>query len=74
MFYHIIYIRTINRIGPHNEDLLSVIICSTLGDDYLHKRSGEGVRVCYRQSNIHKEYLRLLYKIKNFKVKVQNLN
>ena len=57
MFYHISNIRAINRIGPQNEDVISVIIGSTIGDGYLHKRSGEGVRVCYRQSNIHKEYL-----------------
>ena len=56
MFYHISNIRAINRIGPHNEDVLSVIIGSTLGDAYLNKRSGEGVRICYRQSIKHKDY------------------
>jgi hypothetical protein len=61
MFYHINNIRAINRIGPHNEDVISVIIGSILGDGYLHKRSGEGVRICYRQSEIHKEYLMWLY-------------
>ena len=59
--YHISNIRAINRIGPHNEDVLSVIIGSTLGDAYLNKRSGEGVRICYRQSIKHKEYLFWLY-------------
>ena len=61
MFYHISNIRAINRIGPHNEDVLSVIIGSILGDSHANKRSGEGVRICYRQSNIHKEYLFWLY-------------
>ena len=61
MFYHISNIRAINRIGPHNEDVLSVIIGSTLGDAYLNKRSGEGVRICYRQSIKHKDYLFWLY-------------
>lgn len=61
MFYHINNIRAINRIGPHNKDVLSVIIGSVLGDAYLNRRSGEGVRVCYRQSQIHKEYLFWLY-------------
>lgn len=56
MFYHISNIRAINRIGPHNEDVLSVIIGSILGDAYVNKRSGEGVRICYRQSIIHKDY------------------
>ena len=41
--------------------MLSVIIGSILGDAYASNRSGEGVRICYRQSNIHKEYLFWLY-------------
>ena len=56
-YFHINKIRAINRIGPHNLDILSVIIGSVLGDAYLSNRSGEGVRICYRQSIIHKEYL-----------------
>jgi len=31
-YYHISNIRAVNRIGPHNEDILSVIIGSLLGD------------------------------------------
>src|SRR6266403_2509512 len=60
-YYHISNIRAVNRIGPHNEDILSVIIGSLLGDAYANKRSGEGVRLCYRQSILHKEYLFWLY-------------
>jgi LAGLIDADG DNA endonuclease family/Cytochrome C oxidase subunit II, transmembrane domain len=60
-YYHISNIRAVNRIGPHNEDVLSVIIGSLLGDAYANKRSGEGVRLCYRQSVKHKEYLFWLY-------------
>jgi ubiquinol-cytochrome c reductase cytochrome b subunit len=60
-YYHISNIRAVNRIGPHNEDTLSVIIGSLLGDAYANKRSGEGVRICYRQSIRHKEYLFWLY-------------
>ena len=60
-YYHISNIRAINRIGPHNEDILSVIIGSMLGDAYAKNRSGEGVRICYRQSIQHKEYLLWLY-------------
>lgn len=59
--YHKSNIRAINRIGPHNQDVLSVIIGSLLGDGYAQQRSGEGVRICYRQSIIHKEYLFWLY-------------
>ena len=54
-------VRAASRIGPHNQDVLSVIIGSILGDAYASNRSGEGVRICYRQSNIHKEYLFWLY-------------
>lgn len=60
-YYHISNIRAVNRIGPHNEDIISVIIGSLLGDAYANKRSGEGVRICYRQSIKHKEYLFWLY-------------
>jgi len=60
-YYHISNIRAVNRIGPHNEDILSVTIGSLLGDAYANKRSGEGVRICYRQSIQHKEYLFWLY-------------
>jgi hypothetical protein len=59
--YHISNIRAVNRIGPHNEDVISVIIGSLLGDAYANRRSGEGVRICYRQSIRHKEYLFWLY-------------
>ena len=60
-YYYISNIRAINRIGPHNEDVYSVIIGSLLGDGYANKRSGEGVRICYRQSIKQKEYLFWLY-------------
>ena len=60
-YYYISNIRAINRIGPHNEDVYSVIIGSLLGDGYANKRSGEGVRICYRHSIKHKEYLFWLY-------------
>ena len=59
--YHISNIRSINRIGPHNIDVVSVVIGSLLGDAYANKRSGEGVRICFRQSIKHKEYLFWLY-------------
>lgn len=59
--FHINNIRAKNRIGPHDKDILSVIIGSVLGDAYLSNRTGEGVRICYRQSIFHKEYLHWLY-------------
>ncbi len=49
-----------SRIGPHNQDVLSVIIGSLLGNAWI-TRSVEGTRICYRQSSKNKEYLFWLY-------------
>jgi len=54
--------RAINRIGPHNFDIISVMTGLLLGDGYLNNRSGEGARMAVKQSKIHKEYLFSLYK------------
>lgn len=54
-------IRAASRIGPHNEDIISIIVGSLLGDSYGNRRSIEGTRICYRQSIIHKDYLFWLY-------------
>jgi ubiquinol-cytochrome c reductase cytochrome b subunit len=46
------------RIGPHNIDIISMIIGSTLGDTHLEKRkNGIGTRVIFEQSNNNIEYL-----------------
>jgi hypothetical protein len=50
-------VKASKRIGPHNEDVLSLLIGSLLGDAYGNRRSGEGTRFCYRQSIVHKDYL-----------------
>jgi Cft2 family RNA processing exonuclease len=50
-------VRATSRIGPHNQDVISVVIGSLLGDCYANSRSVEGTRLCYRQSIIHKDYL-----------------
>ena len=55
-------VRAINRKGPHNSDILEVIIGSILGKATANNITGEGVRICYRQSIRHKEYLFFLYK------------
>jgi hypothetical protein len=49
--------RAKNRIGPHNQDVISIIIGSLLGDSCANNRSGEGTRLSYRQNSIHKDYL-----------------
>jgi ubiquinol-cytochrome c reductase cytochrome b subunit len=46
------------RIGPHNIDIISIIIGSTLGDSHLEKRkNGLGTRVKFEQCNKNVEYL-----------------
>lgn len=62
-FYRCFYIlvKAKRRIGPHDKDVISVIIGSLLGDSYGSKRYVEGTRFCFRQSIIHKEYLFWLY-------------
>lgn len=54
-------VRSINRIGPHNCDVISVIVGLMLGDGYCNVRTGEGTRICLRQGTVHKEYLFYLY-------------
>jgi hypothetical protein len=56
MYFHT-RVRAASRIGPHDQDVISVIIGSLLGDCYANNRSVEGTRHCYRQSIIHKDYL-----------------
>lgn len=46
------------RIGPHNEDVISVIIGSVLGDSHLEKRkNGIGTRIIFEQCNRNVEYI-----------------
>nr|YP_009487284.1 hypothetical protein [Russula lepida]AWB36186.1 hypothetical protein [Russula lepida] len=46
------------RIGPHNIDIISIIIGSTLGNTQLERRkNGIGTRVIFEQSNNNVEYL-----------------
>jgi ubiquinol-cytochrome c reductase cytochrome b subunit len=48
------------RIGPHNIDIISIIVGSTLGDTHLEKRqnkNGAGTRIIFEQSNKNVEYL-----------------
>lgn len=54
-------VRASNRIGPHSEQVISVVIGSLLGDGYANARTIEGTRICYRQSDKHIDYLFWLY-------------
>jgi hypothetical protein len=59
--FHTSAIKAGKRVGPHDSDVISVIVGSLLGDCYGSKRYVEGTRFVYKQSIIHKEYLYWLY-------------
>ena len=49
---------SIERIGPHNLNIISIIIGSLLGDGHLEKRAqGLGTRIKFEQSSDNVEYL-----------------
>lgn len=51
------------KIGPHNIDILSILIGSLLGDAYGERRKqGAGTRISFYQENTHEEYLIWLHK------------
>jgi ubiquinol-cytochrome c reductase cytochrome b subunit len=52
------------RIGPHNENIISIIIGSLLGDAHAEKRlKGVGTRISFHQESTHIEYILWLHKI-----------
>jgi len=56
-------IRTINRIGPHNSDVISLLVGCLLGDAYGVKSKSkiQGTSFRFAQSARHKDYLFFLY-------------
>jgi hypothetical protein len=51
-------VSSLKRIGPHNQDFLSFIIGSILGDSHLEKRKGGlGTRIIFEQCQQNMEYL-----------------
>ena len=49
---------SVERIGPHNIDIISIFIGSLLGDGHLEKRKqGNGTRIKFEQSSKNVEYL-----------------
>ena len=57
-------LKGILRIGPHNKDLLSIIVGSLLGDAHAEKRAGGlGTRIIFYQEAVHVEYLYYLHKL-----------
>ena len=55
-------IRSKNRIGVHNYDILSIIFGSLLGDAHAEKH-GNGTRIAFYQENTHKDYLLWLHNL-----------
>lgn len=54
---------SLKRIGPHNQDVISLIIGSILGDTHLEKRKkGLGTRIIFEQSSNNVEYLMWFHK------------
>jgi hypothetical protein len=47
---------SINRVGPHNYNVLSLLIASLLGDGHM-ERDGNGSRFCFYQKVDHIEYI-----------------
>jgi LAGLIDADG DNA endonuclease family len=56
--------RANERVGPHNEDVISVIIGSMLGDSYGEKH-GKGTRFTLQQEESNMEYLVWFHKFFN---------
>lgn len=52
------------RIGPHNIDILSIIVGSLLGDSYAEKRNGS-TRIHFQQESSNREHLLNCWKILN---------
>lgn len=53
-----------NYNGPMNEDILSIIYGTLLGDGYAEKRKGgKGTRICFYQEGSHKDYLLYLHRL-----------
>jgi len=55
-------LKSTQRIGPHNIDVLCVIFGGLLGDGHLEKR-GDSYRLKFTQSNINVEFLTWFWKI-----------
>jgi ubiquinol-cytochrome c reductase cytochrome b subunit len=57
-------LKGINRIGPHNIDIISLIFGSLIGDAHAEKRlKGAGTRISFYQEAVHVEYLLYLHKM-----------
>lgn len=55
-------VRRLKRIGPHNYDILSILIGSMLGDCSAEKRNNS-TRFCFQQEGSHSGYLIWLHRL-----------
>jgi ubiquinol-cytochrome c reductase cytochrome b subunit len=56
--YIIKRLRGVYRIGPHNQDIISVIFGTLLGDGHAEKRSENGgTRISFYQESTHLSYI-----------------
>ncbi len=57
--------RTSDRIGPHNSDVISLIVGCLLGDAYASQTKAKivGTSFRFKQSGRHKDYLFFLYNL-----------
>jgi hypothetical protein len=46
-----------SRIGPHNEDIISILVGSLLGDCHAERLPSGGIRFRFKQSVKHTDYL-----------------
>jgi ubiquinol-cytochrome c reductase cytochrome b subunit len=57
-------LRCINKIGPHNKDVISIIFGSLLGDAHGEKGLlGVGTKFSFYQEAVHVKYILFLHKI-----------
>jgi ubiquinol-cytochrome c reductase cytochrome b subunit len=57
-------LKGMHRIGPHNKDVISIIIGSLLGEGHGEKRLlGKGTRFNFYQEAVHVKYLLFLHKL-----------
>jgi ubiquinol-cytochrome c reductase cytochrome b subunit len=53
-----------NLVGPYNNDIISIIYGSLLGDAFAERRKGgKGTRICFYQEGSHKDYLLYLHSL-----------
>lgn len=61
---NIIRLKGIYRIGPHNNNVISVIFGSLLGDAHAERRlKGLGTRISFYQEDVHVEYILYLHNL-----------